>query len=150
MARSLTVENYYHRMWGQLSTTCSNVLKQPTLLNSEVDLQLRLKVDWRVCWSSNGVIWRQNVHTILDFKLLLAYLEGFTSSTTIYLNHTLYLPKTQPNLRWPTLETLVAYLKYLSKKNYTPRVYSLISLVRIPRMTFPFIQHFPTFISFLF
>ena len=21
---------YYHRMWGQLSTTCSNVLKQPT------------------------------------------------------------------------------------------------------------------------
>ena len=30
MARSLPVENlYYHRMWGQLSTTCSNVLKQP-------------------------------------------------------------------------------------------------------------------------
>ena len=22
---------YYHRMWGQLSTTCSNVLKQPNL-----------------------------------------------------------------------------------------------------------------------
>ena len=30
MARSLPVENlYYHRMLGQLSTTCINVLKQP-------------------------------------------------------------------------------------------------------------------------
>ena len=27
MARSLPVENYYHRMWGQLSTTSSNLLK---------------------------------------------------------------------------------------------------------------------------
>ena len=23
------MEDYYHRMWGQLSTTCSNALKQP-------------------------------------------------------------------------------------------------------------------------
>ena len=29
MARSLPVEIYYHRMWDQLSTTCSNELKQP-------------------------------------------------------------------------------------------------------------------------
>ena len=30
MAKSLPVENLlYHRMWSQLSTTCSNVLKQP-------------------------------------------------------------------------------------------------------------------------
>ena len=29
MARSLQWRIYYHRMWGQLSTTCSNVLKQP-------------------------------------------------------------------------------------------------------------------------
>ena len=26
----LTFRIYYHRVWGQLSTTCSNVLKQPT------------------------------------------------------------------------------------------------------------------------
>ena len=29
MARSFPVEIYYHRMWGQLSTTCSNLLKWP-------------------------------------------------------------------------------------------------------------------------
>ena len=29
MARSLPVEMHYHRMCGQLSTTCSNPLKQP-------------------------------------------------------------------------------------------------------------------------
>ena len=29
MARSLPWKIYYHRMWGQLSTTCSNVLMQP-------------------------------------------------------------------------------------------------------------------------
>ena len=29
MARSPQWRIYYHRMWGKLSTTCSNVLKQP-------------------------------------------------------------------------------------------------------------------------
>ena len=29
MARNLPVENLLPRMWGQLSTTCSNVLQQP-------------------------------------------------------------------------------------------------------------------------
>ena len=29
MARASLWRIYYHRMWGQLSTTCSNVLKQP-------------------------------------------------------------------------------------------------------------------------
>ena len=54
-ARSLPVENYYHRMWGQLSTTCSNVLKQPNgeLLVAVNHNQLRSmasetvdRVDW--------------------------------------------------------------------------------------------------------
>ena len=29
MARSLQWRIYYHRMWGQISNTCSNLLKQP-------------------------------------------------------------------------------------------------------------------------
>ena len=33
---------YYHRMWGQLSTTCSNVLKQPNgeLLVAVIHIEL--------------------------------------------------------------------------------------------------------------
>ena len=79
MARSLPVENiYYHRMWGQLSTTCSNVLKQPKgeLLVAVNHNQLRIMVsetvdpiDWSHPPPSWAVPLERHAHSINQCNL---------------------------------------------------------------------------------
>ena len=97
-----------------------------SLLNSEVDLRQRLKVDSTSCRSSNGVVWRQNVHTIFDFKLLQPTLkasQALRRSTSILPCKCLKQPRfggAPTSKRWRPLQIFIEknvfIIKYLSKK----------------------------------
>ena len=97
-----------------------------SLLNSEVDLWQRLKVDSTSCRSSNGVVWRQNVHTIFDFKLLQPTLkasQALRRSTSILPCKCLKQPRfggAPTSKRWRPLQIFIEknafIIKYLSKK----------------------------------
>ena len=99
---------YYHRMWGQLSTTCSNVLKQP---NGEHQVavnhnQLRIiasemvdSIDWSHPIPSWAVPTKRLVHSINQCNLS----GNRTCSRSMRGNHLAYAA-TQ-GIEWPVRKT---------------------------------------------
>ena len=95
MARSPQWKIYYHRMWGQLSTTCSNVLKQPNgeLLVAVNHNQLQTMasetvdpIDWSHPPPSWAVAPERLVHSINQCKL-----SGIrTCNSSMRSNHLAY------------------------------------------------------------